>query len=69
MYCLPEESLTIQPISTYFTGRLLRLRTSICGARASLPEITRRALHRLHRRIGELQKGEFRVVLAPPWRR
>ena len=39
MYCLPDGSLTIQPISTYFTGRLLLLRTSMRGARASLPEI------------------------------
>src|SRR5258705_4072380 len=29
IYCLPDGSLTIQPISTYFTGRLLLLRTSI----------------------------------------
>src|SRR5665811_1650721 len=39
MYCLPDGSLTIQPISTYFTGRLLLLRTSMRGVRASLPEI------------------------------
>src|ERR1039457_3377223 len=56
MYCLPDGSLTIQPISTYFTGRLLRLRTSMRGARLVAGD-PRRALQRLHRGIREFQKG------------
>src|SRR4051794_10017994 len=39
MDCRPDESLNTQPSSTYFTGLPDLLTTSICGVRASLPEI------------------------------